>query len=345
MTSNPEPHVAREIDTTGDANPLVPLQDAIGDMITSVPAPIRKNAWRAFGRLCTAAVDYPVALLEGLVAEKRAESEARVKLIKTSSAQLAKQLKVDPAFVDAANFKFAQKILRERCNLDQIVSIAHKELAQPNLAPSHESESAAEAQPINDDWLNAFEIEASKMSSDEMQLLFGKILAGEIRHPSSFSRKTIRLISQLDNRAAQLFLTLCSVSISIRLGKDVVDARVISMGNAGENSLREFGLSFDALNTLQEYGLITPELGSDMNFEMCVARNGPADVPITYLNKLWELVPVDPTATSGVRITGVGFSLSGKELLPLVDIEEKESYTAKLREYLFVKGYQLVPQQ
>ena len=54
----------------------------------------KKNAWKAFGRLCTAVVDFPVASLEGRTAERRAESAARVKLIETSSNQIADQMMV-----------------------------------------------------------------------------------------------------------------------------------------------------------------------------------------------------------------------------------------------------------
>ncbi len=47
------------------------IGDTIGDLITGIPAPVRKNALKAFGQLCTAAVDYPVALIEGAIAEKK----------------------------------------------------------------------------------------------------------------------------------------------------------------------------------------------------------------------------------------------------------------------------------
>ncbi|HLY88732.1 MAG TPA: hypothetical protein VKQ27_07085, partial [Acetobacteraceae bacterium] len=63
--------------------------DALGDLLTGIPAPIRKNAAKAFARLCTAAVEYPVTLIEGAIAEKRAESQARVKLIDASASQIA----------------------------------------------------------------------------------------------------------------------------------------------------------------------------------------------------------------------------------------------------------------
>jgi hypothetical protein len=102
--------------------------------------------------------------------------------------------------------------------------------------------------------------------------LFGKILAGEIRRPASYSIKTIKIMAQLDNRAAALFRLLCSLSISYRFGNIVHDARVVSMGNAGSNSLAPYGLSFDSLNILHEYGLIISDYNSWMDYQSAVAH-------------------------------------------------------------------------
>ncbi|MCW5318434.1 hypothetical protein GTQ43_33375 [Nostoc sp. KVJ3] len=58
-------------------------QDAVTDLMTgsSIPTPIKRNAFKAFAQLCSAAIDIPVAYLEGFAAEKRAETQARLKII------------------------------------------------------------------------------------------------------------------------------------------------------------------------------------------------------------------------------------------------------------------------
>jgi hypothetical protein len=78
------------------------LSGAVGDLVTGIPAPIRKNAIRVFTRLCTAAVEHPVALIEGAIAERRAESLARVKLIDSSADQIAEQMRTSPEYARAA---------------------------------------------------------------------------------------------------------------------------------------------------------------------------------------------------------------------------------------------------
>jgi hypothetical protein len=332
-----EPQGPDTEDGTGGA--LSTVGDALGDLVTGIPAPIRKNAIKALGRLFTAVVEYPVALLEGRAAEKRAETRARVRLINASAKQIAQQMQTDPEYARAAAAKFAQKIVRERVNLDRISEIAAQQLRseQPGAASNVESE----APPISEDWLNAFENAAAQMSSEQMQRLFGKILAGEIRRPSSYSVKTVSLMAQLDNEAAALFRLLCSLSISWRVPaiNRIMDARVVSMGNAGANSLQAYGLNFDALNILQEYGLIISDYNSYMDYQMAVAYEQKLVLPLIHQNTQWGLVPKGPPAArQEFRVHGVAFSRSGKELLRVIEIQPNETYTEALKHFLDQQG-------
>jgi len=321
----------------GEDGALSAVGDNLGDLLTGIPAPIRKNAFTAFARLCTAVVDYPVALIEGAVAEKRAESKARVRLINASASQIAKQMRTDPEYARAAASKFAQKIIRERVNIDQVSEIAADELKSEPLASGE-----PEAPPISEDWLNAFESEAAEMSSEQMQRLFGKILAGEIRRPTSYSIKTLKLMAQVDNRATALFSRLCSLSISWRVPNlnIIIDARVVSMGASAEaNSLQAYGLGFDALNILQEYGLIIPAFTSYMDYRAAIVREGKVSLPIIYQNSQWGLsTAVPPSLANPFNVIGVAFSQSGKELLSIVDINPNEQYTEALHKFFEQQG-------
>lgn len=119
-----------------------------------------------------------------------------------------------------------------------MVQIAADEIRQKATAPA-EQDKKTEGHEISDDWLNHFEKEASQKSTREMQLLFGRILAGEIQRPSSFSIKTVKLVAELDSRVAGLFRTLCSLSISLKAGDHIIDARVASLGGqAAANALK-----------------------------------------------------------------------------------------------------------
>src|SRR5258708_26037753 len=111
---------------------LATLSDVVTDILTgtSIPAPIRRNAFKAFAQLCTATIDIPVAYLEGIAAEKRAETQGRVKIISTGADQIAAQMNVDPEYARAAVKRYGQQIVREQVNLDQVSEVAANQIRQ-----------------------------------------------------------------------------------------------------------------------------------------------------------------------------------------------------------------------
>jgi len=317
---------------------LATISDVVTDIVTgtTIPAPIRRNAFKAFAQLCTAAIDLPVAYLEGIAAETRAQTEGRIKIISTSAEKIAEQINVDPEYARVAVKKYGQKIVRERVNLDQVSAVAAKQIQKDTSVNIDEQKANNEIPPIDDDWLNHFEREASQKSTEEMQLLFGRILAGEIQKPSSFSIKTVKLLGELDSRAANLFRLLCSTCVSLRVDDMVIDARVPSLGgSAASNSLQSYSLSFDTLNILHEYGLIIPDYNSYMDYRMCIVdTNRRSMLPLVHQNRNWALVSkTDRPISQEFRLHGVALSRSGKELMKIVDIQPSEKYTNALQEY------------
>lgn len=251
-------------------------------------------------------------------------------------------MEVDPEYARIAVKKYGQKIVREQVNLDSIAEIAAEELRTDNQA---EGEESIQTPDISEDWLNAFEREACNKSSGEMKLLFGKILAGEIRKPTSYSIRTIKLLSQLDNQAANVFHTLSSLASTLRAGDHIIDSRVISLsGNAASNSLQEYGLSFSALNTLQEYGLIISDYNSYMGYKPCIVDdNNSVSLPFQFQGKLFVLKRIDASKPVGdFRVNGVALTKAGKELLDIVDIKPHPQYKEKLIEFFIARGFECV---
>ena len=322
------------------------LTDSIGDLVTGVPSPIRKNFFKAFGQLCTAAVDIPVAKMETKAAEIRAESAARIQIIKKEGESISEKLEVPKEYIDKASEKFASRIIKEQLNLDQIGLNAAYNLAQEDFNEEI-SDNQKEPKEINDDWLNEFENYAKLKSSDDMKLIFGKILSGEIKNPGAYSIRTIRLISQLDNQAARLFQTLCSITVSmnIDIGSGIpYDARVVSLiGTAGSNSLSKYGLSYDNLNILQEYGLITTDYNSRFPYTACiVSQSNGVGIGLRFENKIFGLLPIDlDKFVKDLYFNGVTLTKAGRELLKIIPIKHNKEYRKDFEEYLLNKHFRL----
>ena len=317
---------------------------------STIPAPIRRNAFKAFGQLCTAAIDVPVAYLEGKAAEIRAGTEARIKITKNIATQIDQQMKVAPEYARRAVKKYGQKILREQVNLDEISAVAANELnkaASKSSTDQTTSTENGEGQTINDDWLNSFEEEARQKSTEEMQLLFGRILAGEIRKPGTYSIRTVKTLGELDQKVAILFKKLCSVCIVLEVPNNeyIIDVRAPSLGgNAGSNALSKYGLGFNQLNMLNEYGLIISDYNSWRDYNLSIVnKDNPVLLLFRHQGRCWALLPSqEREKKEEFRVSGVALSQAGRELFPIVDQDPMEQYTEDLKKFFAGQNLQMV---
>ena len=319
------------------------IADLVADAaIPGIPGPVRRNLLKAFGQLCSAAIDVPVAYLTGKAGERRAETAARIRLINTSAAQIAEQMQVNPEYARVAAQKFGQRIIREQVNLDLTAQKAASELrdASDSIDQSEPEESG---ETISEDWLNAFETEARQKSTEEMQTLFGKILAGEIRKPGSYSTRTVKILGSLDQTIANHFLRLCSMSMS-----QFQDIRVPSLGgNANNNALQEYGLNFGVLNLLNEHGLVISDYNSWQEYMPCIVVPGVEQqavfVPFSYLGRHWILIPRSSDKVGEkLKLFGVALSQSGRELFSIVKLESVDKYTTELVKFLETNGFRML---
>ena len=321
------------------------VTNLVADMsVPGMPGPVRRNFLKAVEQLCSAAIEVPASYLAGKADERRAETAARIKLLEVSSAQIAKQMQTDPEYAHVAVRKFGQRILREQVNLDMITHRAANELQDVGDS-INESNSEQPSDTINDDWLNTFETEARQKSTEEMHILFGKILAGEIRQPGSYSTRTVKILGSLDQNIADHFVRLCSMCISSQSQEFIL---VPSMGgNAGDNALRAYGLSFRTLNLLNEHGLIISEYNSWWEHTPCLpvlsSKQQALCKPFGYQAKHWILVPMsDNNISKTLRIYGIALTQSGRELFTLVKVEPMEDYSRDLARFLEGQGFRMV---
>ena len=328
---------------------VTPL-DVVTDLMldTTIPAPIRKGAFKAFGQLCTALIDVPLGGLRRRDTEKWAETKARVKIIGENADQIAQQMKVPQEYARRAENKFAEKIIREQINLDKTSVIAANELKTEEFRGStDQSTDSNEEKTISDDFLNSFEGEARQKSSEEMQLLFGRILAGEIRKPGTYSTRTVKILGQLDQNAAILFKRLCSVCVvyGVPVAKQIFDARVPALGGAPEgNALKKYGLGFRELNILNEYGLIISEYNSWYEYNLGTESGSHLLLaPLWYQGRYWGLfaLPGWDKNRQKFKLTGIALSHAGSELFPIVDLDSMESYTEELKKFFAGQNLQM----
>lgn len=323
-------------------NSLETMTNALETAITGIPAPVRKNFGKAVASLCTAAVSIPVAYLEGKAAEIKALSDARLDIIKKQGHNIAAGMEASTEYSYFASAKYAGKILKQQINLDKITLNAANEL----ISNQKLNEANEIIEEISDDWLAEFENIAKIKSSEEMALVFGKILSGEIVKPGTFSIKTLKIVSELDSNSAKTFQIMCNNSIFVMAGDEIFDAKICCMdGQPDQNSLREFGLSYYELILLMEHGLITQNFNTSMDYVATILDdNNKFKFPFNFNGRKYCFRTNDgrPKPQS-FKILGPTFTKSAKELLTVMKKEATAEYQTALNSYFNSKNLTLVP--
>lgn len=173
--------------------------------ISGVPSALVPNSIKALDRLVGAAVDIPVAWLN----QQKAKIDAKTQAFTLVEASIAKsaaiQAAMDPQTVNRAMSALVRKEYAKQINKDHVAKATITELKEDN-AQFLDAECSNE---LDDDWLNIFERYAEDASTERLQNLWGRVLAGEIRKPGRFSMRTLRFLSEFSQADAIQFANFC----------------------------------------------------------------------------------------------------------------------------------------
>ncbi|MDB5225987.1 MAG: hypothetical protein JWN78_180 [Bacteroidota bacterium] len=130
---------------------------------------------------------------------------------------------------------------QRQLNIDNVTKIAEEELI---------NEDTVSEEPINKDWAIRFFNIVEDVSDIEMQILWGKILAGEIKKPKSYSLRTLEVLKNLSKEEAEIFN---------KIAPAIIQATSCLIYDPDEGQLLEdkFGIKYGELLKLTESGLIS----------------------------------------------------------------------------------------
>jgi len=193
---------------------------------------------------------------------------------------------------------------RRQNNIERVTTIAATELLQETTVPDEHPD---------EDWVSRFFNSAQDISSQEMQELWGRILAGEIRKPGSYSPRTLEFVKNLTKGEAEILEGLGKFALIIagtavipvhdkawlRDKRDIYPSQQFALGELG--LMYPTNLTFQAFNDAEK----EQEAFFSDDFILLIRRGG---LTATVNLPIWK------------------FTAVGKELLPLVNKPADEEY-------------------
>ncbi|HJA28427.1 MAG TPA: DUF2806 domain-containing protein [Candidatus Olsenella pullicola] len=113
-----------------------------------------------------------------------------------------------------------------------------------------------DASGIDHGWFLKWSGHASEQCDDEMRVIWGKLLAGELEQPGTYTKRAMSILSDMSRDEALVFSRLCSASIFANPQSNRSLVAVLRKDNAG-GTYNDGLIKVEDLDTLSSLGLIT----------------------------------------------------------------------------------------
>ncbi|WP_294265323.1 DUF2806 domain-containing protein [uncultured Chryseobacterium sp.] len=306
----------------------------------NVPTHVKAGFYKALVRLGSALIDVPIAKLEGFAQEIRATTQSRESLVRKVGEEIKSNIETSKEYSDYAVKMFSEKILRKQINIDAVTSITASEINNTIYNANDQS-----SKELSDEWLDEFEEICRNKSSDDMRMIFGKILAQEIRNPGFSSIKTLKTISQLDRDIAEYFLQFSRICVHVKRGDQIVAvfAPEFKSGPFNIGDFTEFNIAPAVVILLKEFGLVSDSSDYSIVFDSSEFSDNIKGIHEFYMgDKKVYVQKKNSGAKDLVHMNGQIFSTAGKDLYSIIRPDFNIAVENKLNDYFNEEGYNLV---
>lgn len=219
----------------------------------------------------------------------------------------------DKKLIQRTQMRFLTQELRKQKNLEQIFDKTEKTL-ENEQAESQENLS----KPLSEDWLSYYIEGARKISDEQVQDLWAKILAGEIITPKTFSKRTLDVLLRLSPEEANLFEKVCGYVVEISNNVVIINEEKLNYPNY---------FTYLEIMRLGECGLINTSNTSSLNANIAPASK----FAIIYGN---DTIVGESTRQENIHLPIYPLTVTGIELSKIVSPNRKYDYVRNLTQYL-----------
>lgn len=200
-----------------------------------------------------------------------------------------------------------------------------------SLEDNHENDQESAQGDINEDWIYRWREYAEKVSAEDLQILWGKILAGEVRKPGSISYRLMDFIDKL---------TATDIEDITKIFSLVEKKNFLIIRGAGKDISY---LSNDELNKgffsrYSELGIVSPSTAGVVNVTTNLDFTSYLSFDFEYSNCTLTLKNSDPEKPKK-SILYYQLGIIGKELFSMSQVETNEDYLSNLKTALEEDGF------
>ena len=183
-----------------------------------------------------------------------------------------------------------------------------------------ENEPDVPNEPVEQDWMARFVNSVETISDDDMQLLWAKVLAGEIKKPKTYSLRTLENLKNLSKEEALLFQQYCEYIITSQGRSYFINEDAL---------LEKSGLSVDAILKFSDCGI-----ANDSTF-LNITINVSPNTPEVFFNDELIIICRNP-ASESTSFTIQIYTLTkfGNDLVTIINKKTSNDFLIAFAKYI-----------
>ncbi len=221
---------------------------------------------------------------QAYLAKKKAQTDAEVEILRLQGEEKVAQ------YVLARNMQKVE-------NVEEIVSKAKQQFTADEQVPE---------EPVEQDWMNRFLNIAEEISDKDMQDIWGRILAGEIKKPKSYSLRTLEVMRNMSKDEAMSLMKASTFQVAL----DLVSTEPFALGLMEQISLEDIGVV----------------CGAELVRKFTIPTSG------TISFELNRKARINVYAPAGIKIKFKGLKLTkaGQEIFTLIQEHDYDKFYTNL---------------
>ena len=206
------------------------------------------------------------------------------------------------------------KELKHQLNIENVVYHAYEEL---------KNDDEVSDEPVNDDWILRFFNSIENIGNEELQKIWGRILAGEIKKPNSYSYRALTILKDMTQQEIEIFQKVAKLAIN-------ADNKFLFISD-NEQLLNKYGVFYYELLILNDAGILSTQRAQYTSYATSKISQ------LCYNNKFITNKISTSNEKVAIEYSVYLFTQSGKELLNALELNRDSDYILEFSKELVDK--------
>lgn len=213
--------------------------------------------------------------------------------------------------IDTSNYEEIAKRASSRLAYQEIAKQQNIEAVVDNAYEELEKVDGVSNEPVNPDWMIRFFNSVEDISDESMQKIWGRILAGEIKKPNSYSYRTLENLRNMTQQEAEHFQKISSLALENSGRKFILSDKEL---------LEKYEVYFGYILELEECGLMSSQ-ELFLNLEASIEKTDSV-----YNSQIIGIIKGKEETLQKFEVPIYVFTGSGSQLLTAIHPKQSSEY-------------------